>query len=109
MPDHTSVWVHGEKVSARGEVLWAVWGEICFQLEKKHFCNCPRGAFEIPSLCGVGAAGTDQEMLQQQHQHFIHPLRCKRPFCWDPKLQAATLIRFLTAPHRCCVLPECLL
>lgn len=71
MPDHTNVWVHGEKVSARGEVLWAVWGEICFQLEKKHFCNCPRGAFEIPSLCGVGAAGTDQEMLQQQHQHFI--------------------------------------
>lgn len=30
-----------------------------------------RGAFEIPSLCGVGAAGTDQEMLQQQHQHLI--------------------------------------
>lgn len=53
-----------------------------FSVRKNTFatCNCSHGAFEIPSLCGVGAAGTEQEMLHQQHQHFIILSGAKGPF-----------------------------
>lgn len=78
MPDHTSAWVHGNSARVRSCGLCGVRRDL-FSARKNTFAtgNCSHGAFEITSLCGVGAAGTDQEMLHQQHQHFI--------IFWDPK------------------------